>query len=116
MQDWTLRATIGHWPPQDVRELAVIIIDDQVVWSASDLTTAAGCEYAFLRRLDEKLHRTVKAPALDDPLQKQIANLGLAHEARVLGELVEQLGDHDAGLPGRGHPARDGGIERPRWA
>lgn len=53
---------------------------DTMVWSASDLTRAAACEYEFLRRLDRASKTEVEA----DTLQDEIAQIGLAHEAAVV--------------------------------
>jgi predicted RecB family nuclease len=61
----------------------VFLIDDALHWSASDLTAAAECEYALLRRLDAKLGWGEPQVVEDDPLQKQIAKLGYRHEGRL---------------------------------
>ena len=68
----------------------MFLIDDQLHWSASDLTTAAECEYALLRRLDEVLGRSPKVAAAEDPLQAHIARLGIAHEERILAALQQE--------------------------
>ena len=57
---------------------------DTIVWSASDLTGAAACEYEFLRKLDRKLGRVGEIKVKADPLQVEIAKIGLAHEAAVV--------------------------------
>ena len=67
----------------------MFLIGDRLVWSASDLTVAAKCEYALLRRLDVLLKRAKPAAAKPDPLMDHVANLGDAHEARILARLKE---------------------------
>ncbi|TFC81303.1 TM0106 family RecB-like putative nuclease [Cryobacterium cheniae] len=58
-----------------------------VVYSASDLSAAAACEWALLRRLDAKLGRIDAAPAPDDAMLRRTAELGDAHELRMLEQL-----------------------------
>ncbi|WP_336660998.1 TM0106 family RecB-like putative nuclease [Leucobacter sp. USHLN153] len=72
----------------------------RVVTSASDLTAASQCEFAFLRRFDAKLGRDVDVPPDDDPMLARAARLGDAHEDRVLEEYVANLGEGTAGEPG----------------
>lgn len=72
----------------------------RLVTSASDLTAASMCEFAFLRRVDAKLGRDVEVPADNDPMLARAAVLGLAHEARVLQELREEFGEAMPGNPG----------------
>jgi len=55
-----------------------------LVTSASDLSAASACEFAFLRRVDAKLGRDVEVPLDDDPMMARAASLGDAHEARIL--------------------------------
>ncbi|WEV78815.1 TM0106 family RecB-like putative nuclease [Janibacter cremeus] len=62
----------------------MFLIDDKLHWSASDLITAAECEYALLRSVDDVLGRSPKVAAAEDPLQAHIARLGIAHEERIL--------------------------------
>src|SRR4051794_23672769 len=64
---------------------------DAIVWSASDLTGAAACEYEFLRKLDRKLGRVQEVRSEADALQEEIAKIGLAHEAAVVGHFRETL-------------------------
>jgi len=64
--------------------------DGRVVTSPSDLTTAAACEFAFLRGLDARLGR-IEAPAQeDDPMLRRAAALGDVHEAKILERYREQ--------------------------
>ncbi|WP_059017321.1 TM0106 family RecB-like putative nuclease [Mycobacterium sp. M26] len=67
----------------------MLVIDDRVVYSASDLAAAARCEYALLRSFDAKLGR---APAVStvDELLARTADLGDAHEQRHLDALRER--------------------------
>lgn len=73
----------------------MFLVDGQLHWSASDLTAAAECEYALLRRLDDVLGRSPKIVAAEDPLQEHIARLGIAHEEGVLAALQK---DHDVAV------------------
>lgn len=72
-----------------------------LVFSASDLVTAASCEYQLLRKLDEKLGRSPKAVFEDDEMLKHAAVLGDLHEHRVLDAFVEEFGHWDPAA-GRG--------------
>lgn len=72
-----------------------------LVFSASDLVTAAGCEYQLLRKLDEKLGRSPKAAFEDDEMLKHAAVLGDLHEHRVLDRFVAEFGHWDPAA-GRG--------------
>ncbi|MDP9983503.1 uncharacterized protein J2W14_002924 [Pseudarthrobacter oxydans] len=76
----------------------------ELVFSASDLVTAASCEYQLLRRLDEKLGRTPKAAFDADEMLKHAAVLGDRHELRVLEGFVEEFGHWD---PASGHGVYD---------
>ena len=79
----------------------------RLMTSASDLTAASACEFAFLRRVDAKLGREVVVPPDDDPMLARAARLGDAHEERVLGEYRGRLGAGAAGESG-------GVVEIPR--
>ncbi|MFD5600058.1 TM0106 family RecB-like putative nuclease [Leucobacter sp. NPDC058333] len=72
----------------------------RVVTSASDLTAASHCEFAFLRKFDLKLGRDVVVPPDDDPMLARAARLGDAHEERVLATYIERLGTGKPGQPG----------------
>ncbi|UVJ40524.1 bifunctional RecB family nuclease/DEAD/DEAH box helicase [Arthrobacter sp. CJ23] len=67
----------------------------ELVLSATDLVTAATCEYQVLRKLDEKLGRSVKPDFAADPMLERTARLGDLHEHRVLEAFVEQFGRWD---------------------
>jgi predicted RecB family nuclease len=62
----------------------MFLLDGAVVTSASDLTAASKCEFAFLRALDAKLGRIQAVDEQPDPMLERAARLGDAHEARVL--------------------------------
>ncbi|HWU58211.1 MAG TPA: DNA helicase, partial [Microbacteriaceae bacterium] len=63
-----------------------------VVTSASDLTAASHCEFAYLRGLDAKLGRVDAAQAEPDPMYERTSRLGDEHEHRVLQRYREQHG------------------------
>ena len=69
-------------------------LDDTIVWSATDLTLAAKCEFALLRKLDVELGRIEKPEAEEDKLLERIARLGDQHEARALDGLLAQYGPY----------------------
>nr|WP_240740083.1 TM0106 family RecB-like putative nuclease [Leucobacter triazinivorans] len=79
----------------------------RIVTSASDLTAASACEFAFLRRVDAKLGRDVEVPPDDDPMLARAARLGDAHEERTLEAYRARWGAGSAGEAG-------GVVEIPR--
>jgi uncharacterized protein len=62
------------------------------ITSASDLTAASKCEFAFLRSIDAKLGR-VEATVEDDPMYARSSQLGDEHELRVLEQYRTEFGD-----------------------
>ncbi|MDJ0336027.1 TM0106 family RecB-like putative nuclease [Salinibacterium sp. G-O1] len=62
----------------------MFLLDDAVVTSASDLTTASKCEFAFARQLDTKLGRIDRIVVAEDPMLKRAGRLGDEHEDRQL--------------------------------
>ncbi|TFB76290.1 DNA helicase [Cryobacterium glaciale] len=62
----------------------MFLLDGGVVTSASDLSAASVCEFAFLRRIDAKLGRIDSVPDLVDAMLERTARLGDEHEHRVL--------------------------------
>jgi hypothetical protein len=70
----------------------MFVLDDVVVYSASDLAVAAGCEYALLRAFDARLGRGPKLAA-DDELLARTALLGGEHEKRHLDKLRAQISE-----------------------
>ncbi|WP_113963799.1 TM0106 family RecB-like putative nuclease [Mycobacterium shimoidei] len=70
----------------------MFVIDDNVVYSASDLAAASRCEYALLRAFDVKLGRG-PAVAVEDELLARTAELGDEHERRQLDRYRDEFGD-----------------------
>lgn len=67
-----------------------------LVTSASDLTTASKCEFAFLRKLDAKLGRAERVDEVVDDMLARTGRLGDEHEARVLGAYRHDFGERVA--------------------
>ena len=62
-------------------------------WTATDLVTAAQCEYQLLRKLDEKLGRSSVPDFGRDEMLERTAALGVdVHEHRVLQQFREAFG------------------------
>ncbi|WP_017793579.1 TM0106 family RecB-like putative nuclease [Leucobacter salsicius] len=72
----------------------------RLVTSASDLSAASACEFAFLRRVDVKVGRDVDVPPDDDAMLARAAKLGDAHEERTLEAYRAELGPAVPGRPG----------------
>jgi predicted RecB family nuclease len=70
----------------------MFLLDGVVVTSASDLTSASKCEFAFLRTLDVKLGRIEAAEEVEDPMYVRTSRLGDEHERRILQGYREQFG------------------------
>ncbi|HEY1843075.1 MAG TPA: TM0106 family RecB-like putative nuclease [Mycobacterium sp.] len=64
---------------------------DSIIYSASDLASAARCEYALLREFDAKLGRGERV-TVEDELLARTASLGDEHEQRRLDQLREECG------------------------
>ncbi|MGV8896210.1 MAG: TM0106 family RecB-like putative nuclease [Rhodoglobus sp.] len=62
----------------------MFLLGSAVVTSASDLTTASKCEFAFARQLDTKLGRIDRLVVPEDPMLKRAGRLGDEHEDRQL--------------------------------
>ncbi|MDJ0350846.1 TM0106 family RecB-like putative nuclease [Cryobacterium sp. PH29-G1] len=62
----------------------MFLLDETVVTSASDLSAASVCEFAFLRRIDARLGRIEAVPDPVDAMLERTSRLGDAHEHRVL--------------------------------
>lgn len=71
-----------------------------VLYSATDLTNAAHCEFALLRRLDAKLGRLDGVPELVDEMLERAARLGDAHELRTLEAYRARFGPYERGCAG----------------
>lgn len=67
------------------------LINGEVLFSPSDLTQAAACEFTLLRRLDVKLGRADGLSIPEDPLVMRAAGLGDTHEQRVLADYRERF-------------------------
>jgi predicted RecB family nuclease len=63
-----------------------------VIYSASDLASAARCEYALLREFDAKLGRGQRVSVTDELLERT-ASLGDEHEQRRLDQLRDEHSD-----------------------
>ncbi|HYO01387.1 MAG TPA: TM0106 family RecB-like putative nuclease [Mycobacterium sp.] len=70
----------------------MFVIDDRVVYSASDLAAAARCEYALLRAFDATLGRGPQI-LVEDELLVRTSTLGDEHERRQLDDLRAEFGD-----------------------
>ncbi|MCS5715146.1 TM0106 family RecB-like putative nuclease [Herbiconiux sp. CPCC 205716] len=77
----------------------MIVAGDHVLYSATDLTAAAVCEFALVRRLDAKLGRIEPVPELVDEMLERTARLGDAHELRTLEAFRELYGAFDGVQP-----------------
>ena len=64
--------------------------DRRLVLSASDLRTAAGCEFALVRELDVALGRAPRLEVTDDPMAARVIELGNEHEQAELRRLVAE--------------------------
>jgi RecB family nuclease, putative, TM0106 family len=71
----------------------MFLLDGVVVTSASDLTAASKCEFAFLRALDAKLGRVPPVEHPADAMLERTSVLGDSHEARVLTLYRGEFGD-----------------------
>jgi predicted RecB family nuclease len=67
--------------------------------SATDLSSAVACEWALMRRLDDKLGRVTAVPEPPDPMLERASVLGGEHEQRELAVFRERFG---AWKPGSG--------------
>jgi uncharacterized protein len=76
----------------------MLVLDDVVIYSASDLAAAARCEYALLRAFDSYLGRGPEVVA-DDDLLARTAKLGDAHEQRHLDQLRARLDENPTIIP-----------------
>lgn len=70
-----------------------LLPDGVLVTSASDLTLASQCEFAFLRKLDQLRGRIERIDAKSDALLDRTAALGDAHEMRVLDAYRARFGE-----------------------
>ncbi|MCU1371640.1 MAG: putative nuclease (RecB family) [Ilumatobacteraceae bacterium] len=75
-------------------------LDDDWVFSATDLVTALRCEYQVLHKRAEKAGLVDPPDVAEDLVLERAAALGLAHEKTVLDRLVSQDGPATPGQPG----------------
>jgi uncharacterized protein len=61
-----------------------VLSNGQVILSASDMTAASECEWAFVRRLDQRLGHPMVVPSDEDPMRAKAAVLGDVHEDKLL--------------------------------
>ena len=78
--------------------------DRRLVLSASDLRTAAGCEFALVRELDVVLGRAPAVAVDADPMAARVIELGNEHEQAELRRLA------------RAHPGRVVQFQRPGYS
>jgi predicted RecB family nuclease len=72
---------------QQVEAPNVFLLDTTVIFSATDLGAAAGCEWALMRKLDSKLGRIDAVPDDGDAMLRRAGALGDEHELRYLENL-----------------------------
>lgn len=70
----------------------MLVVDNVVRWSASDLMRATECEFGLLRELDITLGRAPVTESAPDVLREKIVELGERHEATELTRLRELFG------------------------
>lgn len=75
-------------------------LDDDWVFSASDLVTALRCEYQVLHRRAEKAGLVTPLEVDEDLVLKRASDLGIAHEKAVLDRLVAEAGPSAPGQAG----------------
>src|SRR5947209_6116433 len=75
---------------------------DSIIYSATDLASAARCEYALLREFDAKLGWGQRLTVTDELLERTAA-LGDQHEQRRLDQLRDEHGG-DVAVIGRPFP------------
>ncbi|MDH6237676.1 TM0106 family RecB-like putative nuclease [Cryobacterium sp. CG_9.6] len=73
-----------------------------VVYSASDLSAAAQCEWALMRSLDARLGRIDAVVGTEDAMLRRTAELGDEHELRMLARLRATHRVVDISRPARG--------------
>ena len=81
-----------------------ILTNGHVVLSASDMTAASECEWAFIRKLDQGLGHQIEVPEGQDPMREKAGELGNVHELKLLQGYREM------------YPGDVAEIERPRPA
>ncbi|MBF6672637.1 bifunctional RecB family nuclease/DEAD/DEAH box helicase [Glutamicibacter sp. FBE19] len=82
----------------------MFFLEDQFIFSASDLAVSVDCNFQSLFLLDVKLGRRPAAENARDEMLERTAILGDVHEHNVLEELVQAYGDYD--------PAQGTGVKQ----
>lgn len=77
--------------------------NDRIIFSASDLTSAAECEWGLVRKLDKILGFDIVVPESTDAMMKRAGELGDIHEQKMLESLQLQ------------HPGGVATFERPNY-
>ena len=77
----------------------MFLLDERVVYSASDLAVASTCEFALLRSLDGKLGLIDASDHGVDPMLERTSQLGNAHEKRQLALFKERFPDGVVTMP-----------------
>ncbi|MGK9148416.1 TM0106 family RecB-like putative nuclease [Plantibacter flavus] len=70
----------------------MFLLDGSAITSASDLSNASYCEFAFLRGIDAKLGRIEKLVEPEDEMLLRTSKLGDQHELRVLESYRAEFG------------------------
>ncbi|WP_167140630.1 bifunctional RecB family nuclease/DEAD/DEAH box helicase [Diaminobutyricimonas sp. TR449] len=65
----------------------MFLLENRVIYSATDLTAASNCEWGLMRVLDAKLGRIPTPPNDEDEMLRRAAVLGDAHEHATLEKL-----------------------------
>ncbi|WP_349931256.1 TM0106 family RecB-like putative nuclease [Glutamicibacter mishrai] len=73
----------------------MFFLEDQFIFSASDLAVSVDCNFQSLFLLDVKLGRRPAADNARDEMLERTAILGDVHEHNVLDQLIETYGEYD---------------------
>ncbi|MGZ0712855.1 TM0106 family RecB-like putative nuclease (plasmid) [Coraliomargarita sp. W4R53] len=73
--------------------------EQRIIWSASDLKSAAECEFAWVRSIDARLGRVSAVAEPEDLTLARAGRLGTVHEHRVLDEYVATFGEKVVQVP-----------------
>ncbi|KSU66737.1 TM0106 family RecB-like putative nuclease [Arthrobacter sp. NIO-1057] len=73
----------------------MFFLEDQFIFSASDLAVSVDCNYQSLFLLDVKLGRRPATEKTRDEMLERTAVLGDVHEHNVLEQLIETYGEYD---------------------
>ncbi|MGP9527134.1 TM0106 family RecB-like putative nuclease [Glutamicibacter sp. AOP5-A2-18] len=73
----------------------MFFLEDQFIFSASDLAVSVDCNFQSLFKLDVKLGRRPAAEEVRDEMLERTAILGDVHEHNVLAELIDTYGEYD---------------------